>query len=85
MPMFEYKCDTCERPEERYFATLAERDKFEEHGAKPCKPGANLINRKCAGTMKRQLSASNFKVNGYCAANGYEFNGTQTAHNKGLK
>ena len=85
MPMFEYKCDTCGRPEDRYFATMEEREKFEADGWKPCKPGANPVNHKCTGKMHRQLAAPAFKVNGYCAANGYEFNGTQTVKsNKGL-
>jgi len=85
MPMFEYKCDVCGRPEERYFATLAERDKHEAHGPKSCKPGASPINHKCQGRMRRQLSTSNFKVNGYCAQNGYAFNGSQAVSNKGVK
>ena len=84
MPMFEYKCDTCERLEERYFATMAEREKFEADGHKPCKPGASLVNHKCLGKMHRQLAAPSFKVNGYCAQNGYQFNGKQTVNNKGV-
>ncbi len=83
MPMFEYRCDACNRTEDRFFATMAERDKYEADGAKPCKPGANATNRKCAGKLRRQLSAPNFKVNGYCAQNGYQFNGKQTVDNKG--
>lgn len=84
MPMFEYKCDTCTRTEDRFFATMAERDKFEATGPKPCKPNASLQNRKCAGKLHRQLSAPNFKVNGYNALNGYQFNGKQTVDNKGV-
>lgn len=84
MPMFGYACSECGRCEDRFFATLSERDKYEANGPKPCKPGANVKNRKCQGTMRRQLSAPNFKVNGYCAQNGYQFNGTQTVNNKGV-
>ena len=85
--MFEYKCDACGRWEDRFFATMAERDKYETEGARPCKPGANLNNRKCMGKLRRQLAAPSFKVNGYCAANGYEFNGTQSvgSKNKGVQ
>ena len=83
MPIFGYQCSECGRVEDRFFGTLADRDTYEEPGPKSCKPGANLKNRKCPGLMKRQLSAPNFKVNGYCAANGYEFNGTQKV-NKGV-
>jgi predicted nucleic acid-binding Zn ribbon protein len=75
MPMFEYKCDTCGRSEDRWFATLAERDTHEAAGLRACKPNASPTNRKCPGKLKRQLSAPNFAVNGYSAANGYSNKG----------
>ena len=73
MPMFEYKCDTCGRSEDRFFATLAERDAFDNEVlvGRSCKPGASPKNRKCTGRMRRQLSAPNFSVQGFNAKNGY--------------
>jgi hypothetical protein len=80
---------SCGRFEDRFFATLTERNTFEAEvpTGRPCKPGASVVNKKCQGRLKRQLSAPNFKVNGYCAKNGYEFNGGQTvdSKNKGVR
>lgn len=73
--MFGYKCNLCGRDEDRWFATLVERDKHEANGDKPCKPGASLVNKKCRGTLHRQLSAPNFAVKGFNAGNGYSNKG----------
>lgn len=54
MPQWDYKCDTCNRVETRFFGTVAEREKFEMGRLIPCKP--NPKSGKCAGKLHRQLT-----------------------------
>ena len=72
MPTFVYKCDTCGRVEDRWFASLDERTKYEEYGAKPCKPNPT---RRCQGKLHRQASAPSFSIKGFSAENGYSNKG----------
>lgn len=73
MPIYDYKCDTCKRTEERFFGSQAEAQKYEAGGIRPCKPnpGTGGVGRKCAGRMLKLPSAPNFSIGGFSAKNGY--------------
>ena len=58
MPIFEYKCKDCDLIFEK-IVTGSEK----EHKNTECK--------KCGRLVKRIVSFSNFKINGFSEANGY--------------
>ncbi len=66
MPIHEYRCDTCGRTEEKWFATHAEVEAREQQPI-PCQPNP----KKCKGRLTRQVSAASFAVRGFNAQNGY--------------
>lgn len=73
MPIYVYECDTCHRREERFFGSYEEMQAREANGPQACKP----IPKKCAGKLHRMLSAPNFAVKGFNAANGYSNKGVR--------
>ena len=61
MPLYEFECVNCEHIEERLYISINEAKKLEQY----------VECGKCGNSMYRILSASNFKVVGFSAKNGY--------------
>ena len=58
MPIYEYKCDECERTVEKYLSVKQMEDIIS-------------IYCKCGGHLLKIPSAGSFKINGFSEANGY--------------